>query len=130
MADIGSITSFISVPKKEIVHVFGSAVSLFCRYQCKASSSISESESIFKKTSYCKGLSAAKTMVFSLQVSASTNEKTMLFVFTDFCLEKDKKILNRDPAIGSGIGRIDWHPIQSRTSLLVNKVFCIYLSNF
>lgn len=91
LADIGNITSFISVPKKEIVHVLGSAVSLFCRYQCKASSSIAESEPIFKKTSYCKGLSAAKTMVFSLQESASTNEKTMLFVFTDFCLEKDKK---------------------------------------
>lgn len=91
MADIGIITSFISVHKKEIVHVFRSAVNLFCGYQCKASSSIAESEPIFKKITYCKGLSAAKTMVLSLQVSASTNEKTMLFVFTDFHLEKDKK---------------------------------------
>lgn len=53
--------------------------------------SIAKSELIFKKISYCKGLNAAKVMVLSLQVSASTNEKTMLFVFTDFCLEKDKK---------------------------------------
>lgn len=53
--------------------------------------SIAKSELIFKKISYCKGLSAAKVMVLSLQVTASINEKTMLFVFTDFCLEKDKK---------------------------------------
>lgn len=69
-----------------------------------------ESEPIFKKTSYCKGLSAAKTVIFSLQMSASTDEKAMLFVFTDFCLEKDKKywleILQQDQ-----IGRVDWHPI-------------------
>lgn len=90
MADIGSITS-ISLPKREIVHLFRSAVNLFVGIsQCKASSLIAESEPIFKKTSHCKGLSAAKTMVLNLQVSASNN-KTMLFVFTDFCLEKDKK---------------------------------------
>lgn len=29
MADTGSLTSFISAPKKEIVHVFRTAVSLF-----------------------------------------------------------------------------------------------------
>lgn len=30
-------------------------------------------------------------MVFSLQVGASTHDETMLFIFIDFCLEKDKK---------------------------------------
>lgn len=30
-------------------------------------------------------------MVFSLQVGASTHDQTMLFIFIDFGLEKDKK---------------------------------------
>lgn len=35
MADSSSITSFISVPKKEIVHVFKSAVNLFVGISAK-----------------------------------------------------------------------------------------------
>lgn len=52
LADTAGVSSFIAIPKEEIVRVFRSAVSHFAGMNATTPSTIAESEPIFKKTSH------------------------------------------------------------------------------